>query len=70
MGWLACPAVAFLLGVGRRLWSLFCNHFGIVFCNDLGHIVHRSVADLDVAGIKVASETISLLGLSEISKIV
>ena len=51
-------AVASLLG--RRLCSLFCNHFGIVFCNDLGHIVHRSVADLDVAGIKVASETIFL----------
>ena len=47
------PAVASLLG--RRFGSFFRDHFGIVLCHNLGHVAHRSVADLDVVSIKAAS---------------
>ena len=49
-------AVASLLG--RRFGSFFRDHFGVVFCHNLGHVAHRSVAHFHVVGIKAASQDV------------
>ena len=51
-------AVASLLG--RRFGSFFRDHFGVVFCHNLGHVAHRSVAHFHVVGIKAASQEVLL----------